>query len=162
MPGAVSTILAVPRPKWKSSVPWNSPVATVRGANGVGCGSTEADGAAAADGEGARPTDDGAAVDTTSAAGSGSISSVRTQIGDARYQVSGNPTARTTARRTPDRPGCRRAAANQPARHAISEDHDRDDHRPDRDRDAVRVQTVEERALQVGQGLHRRMMPPTP
>ena len=33
-PGAVSTIVAVPRPKWKSSVPWNDPEAIRRAANG--------------------------------------------------------------------------------------------------------------------------------
>jgi hypothetical protein len=104
--------MAVPRPKWNSSVLEKRPVragaattASVAG-DGLALGSA---GPGVAAGSGCR---DGAAVgaetgDPASGAGSpataigGSSSSVRMNTGDTRYQATGRPTTTATARSAP-------------------------------------------------------------
>src|SRR5262245_9838013 len=104
--------LAVPRPKWNSSVPWNSPIRVgcidAGGTDGVAIGPVIADGAGETTGA------EGAGVEM----GSGSSSEVRMNNGDPRYQPRGPPIASTTAASAALRAGWRRAAANQPRRRA--------------------------------------------
>ena len=152
-------IEAVPLPKWKSSVPVKEPVASLRATNAVGAGV-----AGAADGA--------AEVAGVDGAGVGGAARCRVRRRDRRRpgparrarsgstaarpcssRTAGPPRARCTAR-TPARTGCRRAAANQPSRQAIDREDDGDDDRPDQDGDPVRVQPVEERALELVEVRH--------
>src|SRR3954468_5770266 len=120
-PGAISINEAVPRPKWKSSVPENSPRACVTATDGVAVGEDVRDGAGSRVG-GAVDADatDGAGVDvkTGAAVGPASTSEVRIQTGEATYHVTGAPTASSAATTSPVRPRCRRAMAAQPRRQA--------------------------------------------
>ena len=113
---------AVPRPKWKSSVPLNSPLAMVTGANGVGAGVGDATGSLVGGAVGADGATDGAGADAIGGAADGatSTSEVLIQIGEARYQVKGRPIASAIATRTVVLPGWRRAATIQPRRQAIT------------------------------------------
>ena len=77
------------------------------------------------------------------------------KIGDPRYQPTGMATARAPAARTPVRAGCRRAAANQPSRHATPGDDDDRDDRDDGDQDALLVQRAGDVVGQVTDGHDR-------
>src|SRR5882672_9492621 len=104
---------AVPRPKWKSSLPWNSPVRTRgdRVAEGAGASERDADGDAPED---RLPV----GVDDAAAIGEGSSIVVERTSGDATYQPSGSARANVGTRIAADRKGCRRAWASQPRRRA--------------------------------------------
>src|SRR4051794_4116135 len=114
-PGAVSVSVAVPRPKWKSSVPWKVPERRAAGIHADGVGAARvASGVARSDAAGdaaSTPGATGAVVvgrrgdaeatagcpPSAAAATGGSTSSVRMKTGDTRYQATGASTTSTTA-----------------------------------------------------------------
>ena len=106
-------------------MPSNDPLATVAGWNvgtGVGGGVGGAVGGSdgATDGADAVGMADGGALDALATTGGGSTSAVRMKIGEPRYQPAGMAISSAIPTTAAVRPGCRRAAASQPRRHATS------------------------------------------
>src|SRR5829696_2046336 len=132
-PGAVSLRVAVPRPKWKSSVPWNVPErggVAVQGA-AVAWAVAPKDGDSVAGEADDRPggadatsvpVDPGSPLAgraaTAASASGGSTSSVRMKIGETRYHASGATRTRPTTAADPAAIGWRRTRPAQPYRRA--------------------------------------------
>ena len=128
-PGATSCSVAVPRPKWNSSVPTNSPRRAGAGVHGSGVGVGDSVGATVAEAPGSGLADPvGAGVVGATGDGDGSAaatigascSSVDRKMGDTRYQPSGTARIAAAPIATADASGWRRATPTQPRRRATA------------------------------------------